>query len=329
MKNNFIKYAFSILAFTLVFASCNNKEELAGVANKTTATPTDILTFNTKAEFDSTVQKVSLMSPDEKKSWEKSKGFKSFGTTCDEFYQTINPERFKSSNEVNDFIAQNSDKICIYTNDAGDKYCEVKEFDNTSRFIMNSNKMYIVGTTVFKQFEEGLISSDIANVDKLKNAKNYNDLSNDAEITRIFKIGQTRKIANARGPRFREVFKDKGSKRLVVRLRSDFFSENGYTKNWYLIQVSNYNRWAGILWGFTVNTSYNITLNTIDDNKKENLKLSFTKSETNDPLREHTPLDHKLIVWAVGTDTGNRILSYTVTGSNDSGCIINASENFE
>ncbi|GAB1414966.1 hypothetical protein MASR2M117_03720 [Paludibacter sp.] len=52
-------------------------------------------------EFNNTLLKVNSMTKSERLEWEKQQGFKSFGTICNEFYETIDPASFKSNEEAN------------------------------------------------------------------------------------------------------------------------------------------------------------------------------------------------------------------------------------
>ena len=103
MKIKLIKALIAILSVSFALTSCSKtSDELASVAS----TKQDILTFKTTEEFNATVQKVNSMKADERVAWEKSQGFKSFGTICDEFYATIEPQNFKTIEQVNDFVAK-------------------------------------------------------------------------------------------------------------------------------------------------------------------------------------------------------------------------------
>src|ERR1035437_8784119 len=177
MKIKFIKYILGALAFTFVLVGCSkNEDALSTVASN----KQDILIFKTAEEFHTTLNKVDSMKPEERIGFEKSKGFKSFGTICDDFYATINPDKFKSETEALTFITSNSQYIQILNHSDSSKCCVTKEFRNPTRYLMNENKMYIIGNTAFKQFDEGCISTDISNIEALKvsNAANFgSDLS--------------------------------------------------------------------------------------------------------------------------------------------------------
>ena len=122
----------------LVLTSCD-KEELA-INEPTVSTEKDILTFATQEDFDKTLAKVNAMTKTERLAWEKQQGFKSFGTMCDEFYETINPANFKSTEDIKAFVAKNSDKIEFYTSSDGETYCVTKDFLSAERYLINKNQ---------------------------------------------------------------------------------------------------------------------------------------------------------------------------------------------
>jgi len=91
-------FTIAIIAIIFVLSSCE-KDEVAQ-SQPQASTTKDILTFATQEDFDKTLAKVNAMTKEERLAWEKEQGFKSFGTMCDEFYETIDPSSFKSLEEV-------------------------------------------------------------------------------------------------------------------------------------------------------------------------------------------------------------------------------------
>ena len=96
------------------------------------------------------------MTKEERLAWEKEQGFKSFGTICDEFYETIDPESFKSSEEVKAFVAKHSDKIEFYTSSDGEIYCVTKDFLNIERFLLNKKQAYKIGQDIITSTNDQL-----------------------------------------------------------------------------------------------------------------------------------------------------------------------------
>jgi hypothetical protein len=178
MKNKLTKYVLGILAITFVMTSCSkNEDALATVAS----TKQDILTFKTVEEFNTTVQKVNTMKPEERIAWEESNGFKSFGTICDEVYKRIDPTKFKSLQEVKDTVNALSDYLEMNQNADGQYYVDLKECSNNARYLLNKDKMYIIGNIAYKSLGEELISDNICNIEKLKSRNSSNLTDNIAK----------------------------------------------------------------------------------------------------------------------------------------------------
>jgi hypothetical protein len=143
----------------------------------------DILTFATQEDFDKTLAKVNAMTKEERLAWEKEQGFKSFGTICDEFYATIQPENFKSLEEVQVFVARNSDKIKLDTDNNGQISCYTQEYDNNKRYLLDKNRMFIVGNKAYKSFENGIeVSVDASLTNRISTVKDYNLLAENGII---------------------------------------------------------------------------------------------------------------------------------------------------
>jgi len=66
-----------------------------------------------------------------------------------------------------DFIKTNNHFLQIVERD-GEYYVEIHEFNNPKRFVMNEHRMYIIGETVFRQFDDVLIETSIANKEELR-----------------------------------------------------------------------------------------------------------------------------------------------------------------
>lgn len=156
MKIKNIKTISIVLMIIFAFTSCE-KDDLAITAPQTDSK--DILTFATQEDFENTLAKVNAMTKDQRMTWEKEQGFKSFGTICDEFYETINPEIFKSSDEVKTFVAKNSDKIEFYTSSDGETYCVTKDFKNPMRYLINKNQTCKISNKIISFAKTDLFSS--------------------------------------------------------------------------------------------------------------------------------------------------------------------------
>lgn len=327
MKYKLNKYVLGIIAIILALTGCSkNSDELASIEN----TKQDILTFANAQAFDSARVKVTSMKPEERVAWEKSQGFKSFGTICDEFYATIEPQNFKTMEDVNAFVSTNSDKVKIYENKAGDKYCEVQEFDNSERYLMNKDRMYIVGDSVVRKFDEGSVSTSLANIDDLKKAKSFSDLK-PVSTSVIFKAQPTTVIATYNNIEVYDEgdvndgwFGAKQSYRLVVRLKAEDANHDNKTYTHYQIQVANY-VWHAVLFSVSRKTEYDITMYT---ECNFGYRPSPTFKETTfyfgaQWITTYNALEQSRLIDSAGSyETGVYITDCYVDASNDKNCII-------
>ncbi len=160
MKNNILK---SILILTLIsFIGLQSCEKA-----KLNIDENDLLKFENDNEFNNELLKVISMNTSELKGYEESKGYKSFGRTCDEVYADIDFEDFKSHEELVSYINSVSDYLQI-VEDEGELYVEPKFDNNIFRYLMNEDKMYAIGNRVYKGIENYTISSDIEHIEILK-----------------------------------------------------------------------------------------------------------------------------------------------------------------
>jgi hypothetical protein len=185
MKIKLTKYIFAVLAITFALTSCSkNEDALATVASN----KQDILTFKTVDEFNTTVQKVNSMKPEERIAWENSKGFKSFGTICDEVYKGIDPTKFKSLQQVKDTVSKLSAYLEIGQNEEGKYYVDPKSCYYPACKIMNADRMYIIKDSVYKQFDSGCISTEISNIQYLKSLKDIDFQTKSIINNRLLKV---------------------------------------------------------------------------------------------------------------------------------------------
>ncbi len=166
MRKNIISIA--IIAIIFVLSSCE-KDEVALSQPQANATK-DILTFATQEDFDKTLAKVNAMTKEERIAWEKKQGFKSFGSKSDSIYENTNPDNFKSKVEMEEFLKKYSNYFEVNTNVNGVMYVDLIEHSNDLRYLMNEDKMLIVGDKAFKSMKNELLSDKLVNFDKVKQA---------------------------------------------------------------------------------------------------------------------------------------------------------------
>lgn len=99
--------------------------------------------------------------------WESSHSFRSFGSYCDDLYATIDPKRFNSQEEVKEFVADNSQYLHLVDLGGGEYSLETVLSFSSLRYLVNKDRMFAVGQTAYKVFDNGIAHSPIEDIDKL------------------------------------------------------------------------------------------------------------------------------------------------------------------
>lgn len=266
---------FALLLVSVIFISCK-KEDIA-IQQTTNIEKQNILAFKTIEEFNETLVKVNSMSETERKTWETEQGFKSFGTICDEFYKNIDPKSFKNYNDVGNFVEKNSKYIELFTDANNETYCIPKEFYNAERFILNQDKMYIIGTTVFKKFDEKLIATNIINFNEVYSAEKISDLNiylKDEQTTPIQKVINTNITeASASGTCvIGTTIWNKDSYKVTAKIKTEPVSAGFYTT----LSIYNYSMTLGIWWYIDAFSNYSFSYTVTDSNN--NVRSASTSS---------------------------------------------------
>jgi len=164
-----------VLVGTVSFIfSCSKDDISRSDKNKTTS---DILIFNNYEEFDEALGSIFTMNEQQRKDWEESNGFKSFGIKCDEIYKKANPEKFKNLDDFKAFVAQNSDYIGLIEEENGELTLEVVLSKSPLRYFLNKDRMYGVDNNIYKVLENGSIKTNRENLEKLRAINEQNLLS--------------------------------------------------------------------------------------------------------------------------------------------------------
>lgn len=161
-----------LLASVLVF-SCSDKDEPLNEVSYSKP----IKIFNSQAELDSTISATLAMNVDGLKSCDDKNGFNSFGRISDEFYESIVPENFKSVDDMLNFINENSEYIELIIDENGDSVVTTKYSNSIYRYVMNQDNLFQVNNIVHKVFNEGVVSTDVKNINKLVNSDKDDFLS--------------------------------------------------------------------------------------------------------------------------------------------------------
>lgn len=172
-----ILYTSIILAFSaitaLIFHSCSKDDILA--YNETNSS--DILCFKDYNEYMETLDIIFTFNIEERKNWEESKGFKSFGTVCDEIYDSKSPEDFRSVDEIKEFVSKNDSYLRLIDDENGELTLETVLSNHQDRYFINKEKIYKINNTVYKVFANITVLTKEENINKLRKIDEKNLLS--------------------------------------------------------------------------------------------------------------------------------------------------------
>jgi hypothetical protein len=165
-----------MISFSMIFLSCEKEETLSqNDMNE------KILSFKSYEEFNQTLQKVNAMSVLERKTWETENDFKSFGTLCEEFYNNIDFESLKTIDQVKAIDSAN-----IYLKifqESGEYFIERNEMSTEVKYLINNDRMFIIGNIAYKFFDSNIISTDAYNLKQLANVKSFEDAQKNTLFT--------------------------------------------------------------------------------------------------------------------------------------------------
>lgn len=143
----------------------------------------EMLIFSSISEYESELEKISNFTENEFKKWEKEKNFKSFGSVCDEFYKSIEPEKFENKEEMMRFLNENSKYLQIIEEENGEITVEPLLDEYTERYFINKDNMFQIGNKVIKIFPEGKVSCDVSNTGALRNLGSPETIKNNEAFT--------------------------------------------------------------------------------------------------------------------------------------------------
>ncbi len=294
------KIIFSLAILASIFTSCD-KEEVT-LNEQQSVSRNEILTFATQEEFVSTMTKVNSMTKEERLEWEAEQGFKSFGTICDEFYSLINPKSFKNVDEVKIFVEENSDLIELYIDTNNEIYCIPKEFYNAERYMLNKDKMYIIGTTVYKKFDEKLIATNTINFSEIYSAQKISDIKanfideQETSIQKAISANITEASASGTCVIGTNIF-NKDSYKVTAKIKTEPVSAGFYTT----LSIYNYSMTLAIWWYIDAYTNYS---------------FSYTVSDSNNNVRSASTSNG---VWVTSSNRSPTWLSlfYNISNAND------------
>ena len=172
MKSKNLIYALLITVIA-IFTSCE-KDDANSVESQACS---NMLYFDSEEELVAEMNKVSKMTLEEKVQWEKSKGFNSIEIAAERLYKSINPDNFKSKEEVVSFVEKNSEYLQLIEDENGEFELETKFWNRSNRYFLNENNMYQVGDSVYKVLATGTIIGNTKDLDSFYQIGNDIDYS--------------------------------------------------------------------------------------------------------------------------------------------------------
>lgn len=159
----------------LIFSCSNGILENQKVNN-------EILHFDTEDQMKQELNAFVKMTSEEKANWTSVKGFNSYGVQADLFYDNIDPESFKSEDEIIQFV-KSSKCLKITTDENNEKSVEIVFGDNRLRYFINDELIFTVGDKAVKLIGESTVSTCIDNLSELKRIDDISQLENNSDYT--------------------------------------------------------------------------------------------------------------------------------------------------
>jgi hypothetical protein len=181
MKRKSLIYCVMFLITSMFFA-CNKDT----VDPKVLDGCTNMLYFDSQEELVTELNEVVKMSLEEKIQWEKSKGFNSTEITAENIYHKIDPEKFKSTDEIKRFVKENEKYLKLVKVENGEFELETCLNENPFKYFANQDGFFQVGESMYKVYSEGTISA---------NSANFMDLTN-MDYSQAIESGQYGNISN-------------------------------------------------------------------------------------------------------------------------------------
>lgn len=144
-----------------------------------------IPTFKSMEEVNETLDFLSNMGEDERRTYEQQNNSKSLLTTVYEAYEGVDMENLVSREELENHIAKHPSMLSLNT--TSDRELEYHPYfsDNHYSAIADKDRLFIIKELCFKVFDDGLVSTHKSNIELLKaiSAVSIKDVRQTDEIT--------------------------------------------------------------------------------------------------------------------------------------------------
>ncbi len=192
MKTNYLKQGIRIgipmiLIAMLAVLTTRCSDELTSDSQEEVLTfgESPILQFNNSEDFTAKAQKTVGLTLEELRAEEAAEGYLSFGRIADEIYEQALAADFSSLAELEAFVEENNDYLQLIVDENGEKEFVTQFYNNPFRYVMNKDRMFQVEGKAFKQFENGIASVAIQDIDALMeiNTFSYEAKNSNIEFT--------------------------------------------------------------------------------------------------------------------------------------------------
>ncbi|MDD4673405.1 MAG: hypothetical protein PHI03_10765 [Bacteroidales bacterium] len=157
-------FALATTVLTVFNSGCSKDETIVSTDEMP---ETEMLVFKDYEEYSSTLTKVLSFNEDELKAWEEAQGFISYGRKCEELFFSQDFESFENLDAFKNFVDNNSQYVELYE-ELGEYTLDVKYYNCPARYLMNTDRMYQISDTIFKEFTNGVAYVGSSNEHLLK-----------------------------------------------------------------------------------------------------------------------------------------------------------------
>ena len=189
-KNTFLAVIATVIVTGSLFWGCNKEQrnELGGYKKAVSA---DMLYFDNFEQLSAEMANVSKMSDEQRIVYEKARGFTSFATVTEALYIPKIENEEMTQATINALMSQYPDYFQLTTDDEGEQTFEPCLPSTPYRYIANQSRMFQVGDTVYKVFEDGIVFADKDDYKLLMTvtANNLNNLSPELNLISNYSSG--------------------------------------------------------------------------------------------------------------------------------------------
>ncbi|MBO4613586.1 MAG: hypothetical protein J5709_00555 [Bacteroidales bacterium] len=177
-------YVLAVCALAMFNSGCekeNLKEDCLSNVN------CKYVFYKDMEDYDNRLREIITMTREERERYELSQGYESFGTYCEKLYESINPESFRSFDEVVTYVEKNKDYLELIEDENGEYTLEVVNRNKIERYMYGVDKIFVIKDSAYKVLDDNMVSCSaklIADLTKI-NEDNYMSYINNPQFTFI------------------------------------------------------------------------------------------------------------------------------------------------